>query len=59
MRLFSSVPMKFPPPLLRLQSPAPPHRGGLIDNLCGKKKWGLETEAGRDERRGKEIKGMS
>lgn len=52
MRLFGSGPMKFPPPLLCLQSPAPPHRGGLIDNLGGKKKWGWETEAGRDERTG-------
>lgn len=54
MRLFGSGPMKFPPPLLFLQSPVPPHRGGLIDNLCSKKKWGLETEAGKDERIGQE-----
>lgn len=52
MRLFGSEPMKFPPPLLRLQRSAPPHRGGLIDNSCGKKKRGSDAEEGRDERIG-------
>lgn len=60
MRLFGLEPMKFPPPLLCLQSSVPPHGGGLIDNLRGKKKWGSDTEAGRDERTGhKKTKLMS
>lgn len=54
MRLFGSEPMKFPPPLLCLQSSVPPRRGGLIDNVRSKKKWGSDTAAGRDKRIGNE-----
>lgn len=39
--------MKCPPPVLRLQRPVSPHRGGLIDNLCSRKKAGVGDRAER------------
>lgn len=60
MRLFGPGPIKFPPPQLGPLSPALPHRrrGGLIDNLRGKKKWGV-GDGDRVEMRNKENELMS